>query len=195
MHKSGFGLLALVLVANVLIVGDLSPLLYISVAFCHEIGHLLCFKVFCRKISFLQFVGFGIKIESKSRLSYREETTVALAGPILNVLLGCVFIALHCYYHRAVLLSFSLANFSYALLNLLPLSPLDGYKVLKDIILYKLEYQSANRCLFIIHIASMIMITITIALLIIYKADNISLLCIMFVLLLNAVTALLRHDI
>lgn len=182
------------LLANVLIEGSFLPLFYLLIALCHEAGHLCAFYFFSRKISSIQFVGFGIKIQKGSHLTYVEEMIVALVGPMVNIIFGIIFLFIHTTFHSVIYLSFAAANFAYAVLNLLPLSPLDGYKILKDIILYKIEYNQAKKLLFSVHIFSIIIIFLIVITMIALRIMNFSLISVMIVLLINALSSLVRQE-
>lgn len=104
--------------------------LTVIAALIHEGGHLLAGYFFARGMTSLpraDISGFRIRAE---RMSYKEELSVALGGPVLNLILAILFVCLPlpktlCGYFR----TFALINALTALSNLLPISNFDGYRI------------------------------------------------------------------
>ena len=140
MH-SGVTLLFLVLFFSIIVSGSFDPLLYILAAILHEMGHLWVLR---RHRKNIRFTGFGIRIVHKEILTYHAEIALALAGPAVNVLLSAVFAVVHQVCSTETVRAFLLANIMYALINLIPLSPLDGYKILKNTAYRFLPLNKAN---------------------------------------------------
>ena len=127
-------------------------------AFLHEIGHLIAgivcgFKPY--KISIMP-VGLGIsfkipieyyneKVECSNVLSVKK-IIVALAGPLTNLLIAGSFIFFKFGMYDAQRLNIVYANILISLFNLLPIYPLDGGRILKQIlklkkgVIYSIKY-------------------------------------------------------
>jgi len=98
-------------------------------------------------------IGFGrgrpVQIDpSYYRKPYRDELIVALAGPLTNVILGILAIIIMMVYMKTFALglnalstqtdlviqfwiTFAVTNFALAAFNMIPLPPLDGYRLIK----------------------------------------------------------------
>jgi stage IV sporulation protein FB len=117
----------------------------VAAAVIHEAGHLLCliwWGVMPSKISLLPF---GMRIERKgaASLSYNREAVTALAGPAMNLFLAGATALILTFTHNQALLFPIAVNLGLALLNLLPLEPLDGGRILRALLLKK---YAENKC-------------------------------------------------
>lgn len=119
-------LLLLLLFSYMLIEGSFAPLWVLCFSLIHEGGHLLAIRIY--KGSIENFTGagqgFGLHVNG---LSYRAEFWVALAGPLTSLLFAILFAAVRRPF-------FCLINLSLALMNLLPIMPLDGGRMLRALL-------------------------------------------------------------
>jgi Zn-dependent protease len=111
-------------------------LMAVPVLFLHECGHLLAMKLFRYKntrILFIPFLG-ALTTGKPQRSSRSKETLISLAGPVFGTLTGLAFLAAFRFLHQEFWLQ--LAAFSFILngLNLLPIAPLDGGRVVETLI-------------------------------------------------------------
>lgn len=92
----------------------------------HELGHIAAMKALKIRIRGLTFYSGGIKLKSDplALRSTLSEMTVLAAGPIVNLLLG----ATGCLAGNRI---FTGINISLMLFNLLPLSALDGGRIMR----------------------------------------------------------------
>ena len=96
----------------------------------HETGHILASYAFGVKIRSVNFNLYGARIELASSLSsYISEFLIAAAGPAANIVFGGIFVFLQSSQNEGVSF-FSLVNFSLALINMLPISNLDGGRMI-----------------------------------------------------------------
>lgn len=100
-------------------------------AVLHEGGHYLSGRLFDGRLRRLELsaVGAGMELEYPGPLSYLQEIVVTLAGPVVNLLLGWLGMA-------AGRFLFASVNLGLAALNLLPILPLDGGRVLWNAVTY-----------------------------------------------------------
>lgn len=92
-------------------------------AAAHELGHLAAIYTVGGKVSRLRLTAAGAELQMEVGLSYGRELLCALAGPLTSLLLAFWAAQL-----GAVV--FAGLNFALGLFNLLPLSMLDGGRVL-----------------------------------------------------------------
>jgi Zn-dependent protease len=124
-------------------------LLLISIAL-HELGHSLAAQAFgCRVLDItLMIFGGCASLERLPRKQW-QELLVALAGPAVSLLLGVAGLLAPIYLHASGLLSTSAANFLIAavgvrnigllLFNLLPAFPMDGGRVLRAALQFRMS--------------------------------------------------------
>ncbi len=158
---AGIYLLLLVLLSNLLITGSFWPILGILSAIAHELGHLVAMKVLKVRHGNIRFKGFGISIRSDEVVSYRQGIWIWLAGPLMSALLGTLSLILFLLIGSKSCLLMLWINYLYTIFNLLPVPPLDGYHLLRQFLLLKLEYHSAIRCLrFVLITAVFLLLTV-----------------------------------
>ncbi|HZJ78861.1 MAG TPA: site-2 protease family protein [Clostridia bacterium] len=89
----------------------------------------------------ISLMPFGIVIERRGRvaLSFNEEAVAALAGPLVNIVLAVILVFLYKYNHNELILFSIAVNCGLGALNLLPIEPLDGSRVLHALLSRKLS--------------------------------------------------------
>lgn len=108
--------------------------IFILFIFLHEIAHILVGLLLGLRVSSINMNIFGFSAQLytyKSKKSYLKIITY-LAGPVFNLLCGIYF-----YYSDVsgdLALKLIYTNFALCVFNLLPILPLDGGKILKEIL-------------------------------------------------------------
>ena len=109
--------------------------LVVLILFIHEMGYFIAMKVFGYNgvnMFFIPLIGAMVTGE-KERVSQSQRAIIVLAGPIPGVLIGCGIIA---YAQTIGHTGAAIAGFMFLLiniLNLLPLDPLDGGKLIETL--------------------------------------------------------------
>lgn len=136
MKKVKISLLSIVWIAFLFI--SKTPFIFplLCAVILHESGHLLCAKILKIEILSFDLSLLGARIKTKRELSYFDEMIFALAGPLMGFL-GFAFtfkIALAGILHpfcKDFLFPFSMLSLCLSIFNLVPLSSLDGGRILK----------------------------------------------------------------
>lgn len=145
-------------------------------ALIHELAHLICglvlgFKASTLKIKPLGFaIEFNIKIEDynkkilKSNILSVKKIIIALAGPLVNIIIAIFGIV------NKIDVNIIYSNLLLAIFNFLPIYPLDGGRILKNI--FKILYGNKRANTYINTISNVIVIALTMLssiLIIVYK--------------------------
>ena len=104
----------------------------------HEAAHLTALALFRRPVLGLTLSAGGAKIETEA-LTLRQEALSAAAGPLVNLLSGAL--TLRC------VPAFSAVSLGLAAVNLLPLYPLDGGRILRAALLSRLPPERTEQIL------------------------------------------------
>lgn len=122
------------LLAACLIYLDGAGLFLASLSACalHEAGHYAAVILCGRHVRSLRItaVGAEMEIETGAALSYWKDILVAVAGPCLNFLASWIAV-------YAKLYLFAGLNICLGVLNLFPIHPLDGGKVLASLLSFR----------------------------------------------------------
>ena len=127
----------------------------------HEIGHLIVIRKFNYKVTKLELYPFGglIKCEKDINTPLKEEIITALAGVFMQVVLGIIIALLYKLYliRHTFYTTFILYNIVLLIFNLLPITPLDGYILLKSLLEYIFSYKMAFFISFLTSIIGLIL--------------------------------------
>lgn len=136
MKKYNISLLTvLITVSFILIDGTLYSLYAVLFSFLHELAHITALKILHGRVRRLRTGAVGIALDTYG-ISYKDEMTVALAGPIASLLLFLGFLP---HFTKSPLMFFcAFSNLIIFTLNILPIYPLDGGRVLYCILCQKL---------------------------------------------------------
>ena len=129
----------------------------------HELAHILSGIILGLKPKKINFTlaGFSIEFEekivknyiSKSKTRLKNKIIIDLSGPIVNLILSIIFILLRNP-------DFTYANLLIFLVNIMPILPLDGGRVLKNILLYKYTFRTVNSVIVEISRINLIILTL-----------------------------------
>lgn len=110
-----------------------------AAAILHEAGHILILCLLDIEIESVDIFLQGVKIKylEKRYISYNKEIAIALAGPVVNIL---IFFAFSVFFKNLGLNLFGFINLFLALFNLLPMEKLDGGRALRALLFKHLDY-------------------------------------------------------
>jgi len=98
----------------------------------HELGHVLAFKVYGHRLKAFHFLPFGLAVQPEGSFrSFWQETIIALAGPLTNAALAIGSLAMYGHTHHGWFRTFAIINGGLGFLNILPITPLDGGRVMR----------------------------------------------------------------
>lgn len=162
-----------------------NPVMLILVYLIHELGHIFFAKLTGAEIKKMRGGVFHLSISYNTNgLSYKKEALVCLGGIIFN-LLSALLVFLINVQKNYTLSAFTMLNLSLGLMNLYPISILDGGGILKTLLLSKIREDVAEKiCLIVSFIFAIIMWLVSVYLQIIFSA-NVSLFLISVILLIQ----------
>lgn len=137
-------LFVIVMLASVL-TGYFAELLTLFIiVLVHEMGHIVVARGYgwtIREVKLLPFGGVA-EVEQASGISAKEETLVAIAGPLQNLWMGLLAWGMGTagIWDGDWGAYVAQANLMIALFNLLPIHPLDGGKLLQALLSYLFSY-------------------------------------------------------
>lgn len=126
-------------------------LVYALTALIHETGHSVAAAKAGYALDKITLTPFGAVAKGNvDGLKFYDELFIAAAGPCINLAIGLAFVALWWVFPEIYAFTdiAAEANFTLALVNLIPAYPLDGGRILSALLAIKLgEEKSAKICL------------------------------------------------
>lgn len=130
----------------VLVISDQTQFLLCSFvsAALHEAAHVAAYLSCGASVFSLEILPFGISaaIGKTSRLSCKDEMLCAFCGPLMNLFLSAVFLCLSESFIEGSEF-FIYCNLSFFALNMLPIIPLDGGRILYFALLKKFKVEAS----------------------------------------------------
>ncbi len=119
-------------------------------AVIHELGHSFSASSMGYRLDKIVLMPFGAVIKGQiSGLNALDQIKIALSGPLINLLVAVIFVAIwwvkpQTYAYTDILVT---SNLSLALINLIPAYPLDGGRVVMAVLKNKMgEKRAVNLC-------------------------------------------------
>lgn len=147
-------------------------------AIIHELGHLLAGVLLKFKPNEMRLTPFGLQIsfdidvqkynQRNKELAIKKAIN-ALAGPTINLLIAAVMIAVakfgvNIYVYQIIIYS----NFVIGLFNLIPIYPMDGGRVLKEILKLAFGNKKAYKYTYLVSKTVLILLTVVASITILY---------------------------
>lgn len=143
-------------------------IIFLFFVIIHEMCHLIVGLIIGGKANKMYITPFGVSLEMYlyGKTKHLNKIIFYLSGPIINIILGFIFFYLK--------FDFKLVytNFAIGFFNLLPILPLDGGKVLKEILTIVFDSQMSNDIIIIFSKVILSLLSLTYSILII-KIKNI----------------------
>ena len=123
-------------------------IIYTVSAIVHELGHSFVAANAGYMLNKITLMPFGAVINGNIEgLKSKDEFKIALAGPLTNLAIGILFVAVWWIYPESYAFTdiAAEANFSLALINFLPVFPLDGGRVLFAAVAERSDKEKARK--------------------------------------------------
>lgn len=123
--------------------------IYTATAVIHELGHSFVASSAGYRLNKITLMPYGAVVSGNiSGLKFSDEFKIALAGPLINIAVGLFFVATWWIFPESYAFTdvVAEANLSMALVNLLPVFPLDGGRILSSVIAERWGSQKADVC-------------------------------------------------
>lgn len=124
----------------------------------HEASHAIMGLIFKKKIKRITITMIGGIIEiSDNFTSFLKEFIINISGILMNFIILLLSLLIKNTYYKELIFNFNLLMI---LINILPIYPLDGYRLLSDVIYYYDESYKALKKIVLISIISLILFII-----------------------------------
>lgn len=130
------------------IIGYRGQIIYtFIIVFLHELTHYLAARYYKFSGFDIEFISLGtvIKLKNLDEASTREDIIISSSAPLSNVLLYFILYFVYSKTGMYFLLVLAYTNLAIGIFNLIPAFPLDGGRILRDLLCFKTTYRKANK--------------------------------------------------
>lgn len=118
-------------------------LMSILVICIHELAHIIFLKISGASIVNFKVSFLGFKMDLREKKYINSELIIYFAGSLSNILIGILFLVIKNIFTVEIFDKFIIANFVIGFVNLIPVFPLDGAIILKNILFRKFRLNTA----------------------------------------------------
>ena len=167
-------------------------LLVLGFAFLHELAHMLVGLLLGFKPKLIEIMPFGFSLNltpkkedfetkiKKSNLVELKYIYVAVAGPLLNLIIATLFSYIRLKVNSEIIDLITYSNLIIFIFNLIPIYPLDGGRVINSVLKINRGSLIANKTMKIIKKVTIILLTIASSIAILYLKNIAILLIIVY---------------
>jgi len=123
-------------------------------AFLHELVHYFVARSYGYSAFSIDFLPIGahLTLMNLDEASPQEDLIISFSGPAANILAAVIFCFISIYIKTDIISLLFKANLTLGLFNLLPLIPLDGGRILRDILSIRYVYKKGQNITILISI-------------------------------------------
>ena len=121
-----------VVIITIMLFSDRSGLVLPTICFAllHEAGHLIAMKILNCKPGEIVLSPGKIEIKNNAFCGLAGEALILLSGPLINLIFSSVFYIIFCIFGSDIPLIWSAVSLVMAVYNMLPITGLDGGRIL-----------------------------------------------------------------
>jgi len=115
--------------------------------FLHELVHFIVAKKLGFKGFYIEILPIGavLKLKDLDDADPKEDLIISLSGPLFNLFLAAIFYFVSKYHYNNYVEHLFMSNLALGIFNLIPAFPLDGGRIVRDILSFKTYYKNANK--------------------------------------------------
>lgn len=150
------------------------------VVITHELIHYLFALYFGFSGFYMEMspIGLSINLKDIDEATISQDIIISLSAPLTNLFFSFIFLSFFKIYEVSILYQLHMINQAVFIINIIPAFPLDGGRVLRDIIYVKKNYKASVRITSVISIILGIGIILLYVFFLFFKLNNLSLLII-----------------
>jgi len=155
-------------------------ILELIVVITHELIHYLFALYFGFSGFYMEMspIGLSINLKDIDEATISQDIIISISAPLMNLIFSFIFLYFYNIYGYIILYQLHMINQAVFIINIIPAFPLDGGRVLRDIIYVKKNYKASVRITSVISIILGAVIILLYVFLLFLKLNNLSLLII-----------------
>lgn len=144
--------------------------------FLHELVHYIVAKKLGFKGFYIEILPIGavLRLKDLDEADPKEDMIISLSGPLFNLLLAAIFYLISKFHYNYYYEYLIMGNLALGIFNLIPAFPLDGGRVVRDLLALKTYYKNANKITVKISIVLGALITLYSIILLLFDKRSIS---------------------